>query len=173
VTRHCEGDRFDFEHLGDIGIAELAQRSTTVRAAALTGRDHVVLAVEVLGQSLAPHRLLGRVRARIAGARALFLSLDQRDGELLERERHLAGALELLGGLAEAKATELGDLELQVLDLTMLLDHQTLQGFGVVRQLLDIEHAEILDSRTSNCTRKTPGLIGFFGGSFCTRVTFT
>ena len=86
----------------------------------------------------------------------------------LERQHHLLDPLEPFRGLSEAKAPQLGELELQVLDLPLLraqihalgcddqcvmLQQQSLQLRHIGGQGVDIEHALIIRARRSACAR--------------------
>jgi len=55
-------------------------------------------------------------------------------------QRHLPGLLQLLGGLAEARASQLRQLEFQMLDLPVQLDDQPLECFGGVGQGVQVNH---------------------------------
>jgi len=76
----------------------------------------------MLGQLFAPHRLTLGAFCRLDRCGGnLALGLGEGGLELLKKQRQLAGSLELLGGLPEAGAAQLGEQELQVLDLLTLL----------------------------------------------------
>jgi hypothetical protein len=79
MARDGEGHRLHFQHLGFIGRAERLEGTAALGAAALFGFDHLLDALEVLREVLAPHRLLA------CGGGAVGLALGQRDrGALLK-----------------------------------------------------------------------------------------
>ena len=94
--------------------------------------------------------------------------------DVLERERHLTGTLDLLGRLAELPAAQLRHHPLQVidllalrldrvilgLDLLVLRDHELDQPFLGLRQCVDIQHVCIIPAVSSKHSGVSNNFVG-------------
>jgi hypothetical protein len=120
VPGHREGDRLDVEHFGFVRGAEVLELTAAVRARTLGRCNEVIDMFEVLGQLLAAHRLAFGGLLRVLDGDVGALGFGHRRDQFLEGQGHLT-ALDLLGGLTEARSAQLRQLELQVFDLLIPL----------------------------------------------------
>ena len=143
VPDHPEAPGHVVQDLGDV-LADRAHVGAALRAAA-GGLVHHALARQVLGQ-----------RARRAGVRSVttatvgLVAIGDLGLELVQGELELLDlALEPLRGAAELHAPELGDQELQRLDLPRpriekrpVLEHHALERFDVFGEIVvGVAHA--------------------------------